>query len=93
MHDWKLSPLVLVTLPDSWAYRESRRSRSPKPQARWRALVRRGDATGCQNAQPERDRVTPSKDPTDVPPSRDVQAIPDPYRDTSAKDGVIDGPR
>jgi hypothetical protein len=50
MHDWKLSPLVLVTLPDSWAYRESRRSRSPKPQARWRALVRRGDATGCQNA-------------------------------------------
>lgn len=35
--------------------------------------------------------VTPSKDPTDVPPSRDVQAIPDPYRDTPSEDGVIDG--
>lgn len=57
--------------------------RSPKPHGEPSFVA--NDAIGRQNPQPERDRVTPRKDPTDVPPSRDVQGIPDPYCDTSSE--------
>jgi hypothetical protein len=45
MHDWKLSSLVVVTLPGSWAYHESQHRRISKPPSPWRAVVRRSVAT------------------------------------------------
>jgi hypothetical protein len=44
MHDWKLSPLVVVTLP-GWAYREPQQGRISKARRRRRSVVRRGLST------------------------------------------------
>jgi hypothetical protein len=48
MHDWKLSPLVIVTLPRSWAYREPQLGQISKAERRWRSVVRRGVSTVSQ---------------------------------------------
>jgi hypothetical protein len=45
MQDWKLSPLVVVTLPGSWAYREPQPAQISKAKRRWRSVVRRGVST------------------------------------------------
>ncbi len=44
MHDWKLSGLVVVTLP-GWGYHESQRRRTiSKARREWRSIVRCGVA-------------------------------------------------
>jgi hypothetical protein len=48
MHDWKLSPLVVVTLPGSWAYREPQLGQISNTRRRWRSVVRRGASTVSQ---------------------------------------------
>jgi hypothetical protein len=48
MHDWKLSPLVVVTLPGSWAYREPQLGQISKTRRRWRSVVLRGVSTVSQ---------------------------------------------
>ena len=45
MHDWKLSPLPIITLR-SWAYHESQHRREiPEATRPWQSVVRRGVAT------------------------------------------------
>jgi hypothetical protein len=45
MHDWRLSPLVVITLPGSWAYREPQQGQISKARRRRRSFVRRGLST------------------------------------------------
>jgi hypothetical protein len=45
VHDWKLSPLPIVTLR-GWAYHKSQHRReTSKARRPWRSVVRRGAAT------------------------------------------------
>lgn len=58
MHDWKPSPLVIVTLPGSWAYREPQLGQISKAKRRWRSVVRRGVSTVSQLFVPTSSDVT-----------------------------------
>ena len=72
MHDWKLSPLPIITLR-GWAYHESQHQREvPEATRPWRSIVRRGVATIqkllATSGQPTSGEALPQGDRRDLHP-------------------------
>jgi hypothetical protein len=72
MHDWKLSPLPIVTLR-GWAYHEPQRRREvPEAKRPWRSLVGHGVATIrrllAASGQPPSRAALPQGDRRDLHP-------------------------